>query len=269
MRNIFVTLLLLLPLLAIAGPHAVVYNVTNDIVMEGSLYCEEVSIASISKLMTVYTVLKAEQDLTEKLTVIGNKVNNTKLSKGMILTRQELIDMALISSDNLAAITLAQNYLGGPTQFIRDMNQHSRNLNMNNTGFVEPTGLSPMNHSTLIDIIQLTKAVSEFTIVQLAAKTQRYISYPESGYKGKSKKKSKKEPIKKKSTKLINNPTSSYFGHEGVIAIKTGFTNAAGFCITILLQANDQLYNITILGARSKQEREKIIKQSLTKIYNT
>lgn len=267
MRNIFVTLLLL-PLLAIAGPHAVVYNVTNDIVMEGSLYCEEVSIASISKLMTVYTVLKAEQDLTEKLTVTGNKVNNTKLSKGMILTRQELIDMALISSDNLAAITLAQNYLGGPTQFIRDMNQHSKNLNMNNTGFVEPTGLSPMNHSTLVDIIQLTKAVGEFTIVQSAAKTQKYISYPESGYKGKSKKKSKKEPVKKPN-KIVNNPTSRYFGHEGIIAIKTGFTNAAGFCITILLKANDQLYNITILGARSKQEREKIIKQSLAKIYNT
>jgi D-alanyl-D-alanine carboxypeptidase len=114
----------------------------------------------------------------------------------------------------------------------------------------------------------LTKAVGEFTIVQLAAKTQKYISYPELGYKGKPKKKSKKEPVKKPN-KIVNNPTSHYFGHEGIIAIKTGFTNAAGFCITILLKANDQLYNITILGARSKKEREKIIKQSLAKIYNT
>jgi D-alanyl-D-alanine carboxypeptidase len=52
------------------------------------------------------------------------------------------------------------------------------------------------------------------------------------------------------------------------VTIKTGFTNAAGFCITMLVNANDQLYNITVLGARSKQDREKIIKKAMDKIYN-
>lgn len=271
MRNIFLTLLLL-PLLAFAGPHAVVYNVTDNRVVQGSLYCKEVSIASISKLMTIYTVLKADQNLNEKLTVTGNKINHTKLKKGMVLTRRELIDMSLISSDNLAAMTLAEHYPGGMTQFVREMNKHSKDLGMENTGFVEPTGLSPMNYSTIADIVELTKAVSLYSIVQDAAQTQRVVTNPEivnKSYKGKSKKKSKREPVKKKSTKLVNNPTSRYFGHEGIVTIKTGFTNAAGFCITMLLYANNQLYNITVLGARSKQEREVLVKKSLQAIYHT
>jgi D-alanyl-D-alanine endopeptidase (penicillin-binding protein 7) len=271
MRNIFLTLLLL-PLLVFAGPQTIVYNVTDDKVVQGTPYGKEVSIASISKLMTIYTVLQAGQNLNEKLTVTGNKINNTKLKKGMVLTRRELINMSLISSDNLAAMTLAKHYPGGMTQFVREMNSHSKELGMINTGFVEPTGLSPMNYSTAGDIVQLTKAVSGFSIVQEAAQTQKIITNPETvnkKHKSKSKKKSAKEPAKKKSTKLINNPTSHYFGYNGIITIKTGFTNAAGFCITMLLYVDNQLYNITVLGARTKQERELLVKKSLQAIHHT
>ena len=270
MRKILISLLFL-PLACFAHPNSVVYNVTNDTVVHGSLFCEEVSIASISKLMTVYTVLQYNQSMDEKLTVTGNKVTNTKLRKGMILTRQELINLALVSSDNLAAITLAENFPGGMNHFIYNMNNNSKTLGMHQTGFVEPTGLSPMNHSTVGDIIKLTKAVSEYTIVQHAAQTQRVVSPVELAKNNKTKKKRKavKEPKKPKSQVVAGNPTSRYFGHEGLITIKTGFTNAAGFCITMLLYANNQLYNITVLGARTKQEREKLVKQSLAKIYNT
>ena len=271
MRKILISLLFL-PLVCFAHPNSVVYNVTNDTVLHGSLCCEEVSIASISKLMTVYTVLQYNQNMDEKLTVTGNKVVNTKLLKGMILARQELINLALVSSDNLAAITLAENFPGGMNHFIYHMNNNSKTLGMHQTGFVEPTGLSPMNHSTVGDIIKLTKAVSEYTIVQHAAQTQRVVSPVElskNNKKTKKKRKAVKEPKKPKAQVVAGNSTSHYFGHEGLITIKTGFTNAAGFCITMLLYSNNQLYNITVLGARTKQEREKLVKQSLAKIYNT
>jgi len=257
MRKIFVTLLLA-PLMAIANTNSVVYNITNDTVMVGSMASQQVSIASISKLMTVYTVLHHQQNLEEKLVVKSNKTPNTRLSKGMVLTRKELIDMALISSDNIAAITLAENFPGGYTYFVSMMNTHAKELGMNDSGFIEPTGLSPMNYSTIGDIILLTKAVSEFEIVKQAAGTQRVVATP--------KKTSKKEKVKKV---IANNPTSSFFGREGIITIKTGFTRAAGFCITLLVSANNQLYNITVLGARSKEERQKIVENSLKQIYNT
>lgn len=267
MRKFFI-LLLSLPTFAFADLNAVVYNITNDKVIEGSLNSSEVSIASISKLMTVYTVLSLDQDLDEKLAVKSNRTPNTILSKGMVLSRRELIDLALISSDNIAAITLAENFPGGHSNFVLMMNHYAKYLGMNNSGFVEPTGLSPMNYSTISDIVLLTKAVSVFDIVKDAASTkhQQWIDAKKNDPK-KKKKKPIKEPVEKK--KRAYNPTSNFFGRDGIITIKTGFTRAAGFCITMLVSANDQIYNITVLGAKTKQERQKIVENSLRHIYNT
>lgn len=265
MSKILLTLLLL-PVLAFANPKTVIYNVTNDTVIQGSLESPEVSIASISKLMTVYTVLKADQDLDEKLTVRSAKTPNTKLQKGMRLTRKELIELSLISSDNIASITLGENYPGGMPYFVYQMNKHADELGMFHTGFVEPTGLSPMNYSTITDIISLTRAVSEYQIVQDAAKTQKEVKATAEGVK--SAKKAKNKNTKSSQRKITAHPTSTYFGREGMTVIKTGFTRAAGFCITMLVVSNDKLYNITVLGAKTKQERQKIVEASLKKIQN-
>ncbi len=267
MSKILLTLLLL-PVLAFANPKTVIYNVTNDTVIQGSLESPEVSIASISKLMTVYTVLKADQDLDEKLTVRSAKTPNTKLQKGMRLTRKELIELSLISSDNIASITLGENYPGGMSYFVYQMNKHADELGMFHTGFVEPTGLSPMNYSSIGDVVTLTKVVSEFKIVQDAAKTQKEVKATAEGVKTVKKTKNKNKTTREGERKITAHPTSTYFGREGMTVIKTGFTRAAGFCITMLVVSNDKLYNITVLGAKTKQERQKIIEASLKKIQN-
>ena len=268
MRKI-ILLLTLLPFLAFAKTNAVVYNVTNNQVIHGNLVDTEQSIASISKLMTVYTVLRAEQDLDEKLTVRSNRTPNTKLQKGMRLTRRELIDLALVSSDNIAAITLGENFPGGMTYFVYQMNKHADELKMFHTGFVEPTGLSPMNYSSIIDIITLTKAVGEFKQVQEAAKTQKEVNANAEGVKTVKKVKNKHKVTREGEKKIVAHPTSNFFGREGIVTIKTGFTRAAGFCITMLVMNDNKLYNITVLGAKSKQERQRIVEQSLKKIYNS
>jgi D-alanyl-D-alanine endopeptidase (penicillin-binding protein 7) len=246
----FFIALLFLPLSVFAS-NSVVYNITSNQVISGSLESKEVSIASISKLMTIYTVLKQNQDLTEVLPVDSTRTPTTKLAKGMSLTRLELINLALISSDNKAAITLSQHFPGGQPYFIYSMNEHARDLGMNHTGFVEPTGLSPMNFSSVEDIVKLTQAVSQFDIVKQAAQAHGTKASPKKG---------------KKNLRVSSNPTSSYFGKDGIITIKTGFTKAAGFCITMLVMSNNQLYNITVLGAKSKQERQKIVERSLSVI---
>ena len=266
--NKFFISLLFLPLSVFANTNSVVYNITNNQVIAGSLDKNEVSIASISKLMTVYTVLSAEQDMAEKLTVTHPKTSNTKLIKGMRLTRRDLVELSLVSSDNLAAITLAENYPGGLSYFVYQMNEHSRKLGMMNTGFIEPTGLSPMNYSSVNDIVLLTHAVSEFKQVQDAAKTQKEIKEPVEGVKTTKKSKNKRKVTHDTSHMIIAHPTIKYFGRDGIITIKTGFTRAAGFCVTMLVQANNQLYNITVLGAKTKQERQNIVEKSLNKIFN-
>lgn len=248
--------LLCLPAIVFAQTQTLVYNLTENKVIDGWENNVEVSIASISKLMTVYTVLKHGQDLNELLTVTGNPTPNTFIRKGMILTRKELIELSLISSDNLAAQTLAQNFPGGTSYFVYNMNENANQLGMTHTKFVEPTGLSPMNFSTIKDVVTLTGAVTEFNIFKLAAQAQKVIANPIV------------ETKKNKKKSIINNPTSTYFGREGITVIKTGFTRAAGFCITMLVEVNNKLYNITVLGAKSKQERQKLVEKSLKEIYN-
>lgn len=275
MSKILLTLLFL-PLFAFAEANTVVYNVTNDTVIRGALDNEQVSIASISKLMTVYTVLNANQDLNENLRVVSPRTTNTRLVKGMTLSRLELIKLSLISSDNLAAITLAENYPGGKVMFIQKMNENATLLKMHDTRFVEPTGLSASNYSSVHDIVTLTKTVSQYDVVKTAAMAPAgYVTATKNRnvFKKKGKKKRHIKQPKKASqsstitTRIHTHPTSTYFGHEGIFTIKTGFTNAAGFCITMLVVANEQVYNITVLGAKTKKERQIYVEKSL-KIIN-
>ena len=141
------------------------------------------------------------------------------------------------------------------------MNEYAKELGLDKSNFVEPTGLNAQNYSTMQDIIKLTKIVSEFDIVKNAAQLTNVSFIPDV-----VEKKSKKNNKKKR--KVHNNPTSQYFGKEGIITIKTGFTRAAGFCITMLVKANNQLYNVVVLGAKTKQERQKLVDKMLKTIYN-
>lgn len=233
------------------NPNVLLINVTDNNVLENTLPEHRGSIASISKLMTVYTVLTAKQDMDEVIPVVSTLSNHTRLSKGMHLSRKDLIMLSLIHSDNLAAKTLADNYIGGYEAFMVQMNKNTKTLQMHNTVFYDPTGLHSGNISSTKDIIFLTNAVSQFHIVREAAQSQ---DYKVTATKG------------KKTYTIAARPTSTFFGKEGIITLKTGFTNAAGFCITMLVSKQDKLYNLVILGARSSQERKLLIERSLRSI---
>jgi D-alanyl-D-alanine endopeptidase (penicillin-binding protein 7) len=228
-------------------------NVTDNSVVDGGFGDTKLSIASISKLMTIYTVLKYNQNFDEVLTVKNKLRTHTRLRTGLRLTRGDLVKLSLVHSDNLAAITLSENYPGGKEGFVRDMNNNAKELNMQNTIFYEPTGLNANNSSTLSDIVLLTNAVSKFETFRQAARTENLTVYAMQG---------------KKQVKIKANATSKFFGQEGIMTIKTGFTNAAGFCITMLVFSENKLYNIVILGARSSTERKNIIEKSLQTIHS-
>lgn len=250
--------LLFLPSLVFSAPSVLVYDVTNKHVVAGGFENHTVSIASLTKLMTVYTVLKQGQDLDEKLQVVNKKTSNTKLRPNKLVTRRELINLSLISSDNLAALTLAHNFPGGISYFVHQMNQHAFDLEMYNSRFVEPTGLNPMNYSNIQDVLTLTTEVNNYKIFNEAASTQ------------KEQKASIDTVVKNKTkTEVIKYyPTIKYFGRENFLIIKTGFTKAAGFCVTILVETNKRMYNIIVLGAKTKLERQKLVESSLAKIDN-
>lgn len=251
MKNIILTIFLLFNTVAMANTSVLLLNVTDNSVVHGSIDSSKVSIASISKLMTVHTVLKANQNLNETLIVKSKLRTHTRLVRGMKLTRLDLMKLSLVYSDNLAAITLSENYPGGREAFMRQMNVNSKELGMTSTYFGDPTGLDNDNSSTISDVSILTSEVSKHQTVRDAAKTEKLTVTATKG---------------KKTIKIKVKPTSNFFGHDGMLAIKTGFTNAAGFCVTMLIYSNEKVYNLVVLGAHTSKERKKIVERTLSSI---
>jgi len=120
-------------------------------------------IASLTKLMTALVVTEARLNMAETLTVTDEDIDTEKgsrsrLTVGTQLTREELLHLALMSSENRAAHALGRNHPGGLTVFVAAMNRKAQELGMRDTRYVEPTGLSSANQSSAKDLATLVKA---------------------------------------------------------------------------------------------------------------
>ncbi len=128
-------------------------------------------IASITKLMTALVVTEAGLSLDEVLTVTQDDVDTEKHTRsrlivGARLTRGEMLHLALMSSENRAANALGRHYPGGLPAFVAAMNAKARLLGMNDTSYVEPTGLSPANQSSASDLARLVKVAYNVPLIR-------------------------------------------------------------------------------------------------------
>ena len=136
-------------------------------------------IASITKLMTAMVVLEAGQPLEEEITIGAEEVRATRgsasrIAPGTILTRGELLRLALMSSENRAAASLCHHYPGGLRPCIAAMNAKADALGMASTRYVEPTGLSPRNVSSPRDLSRLVLAAAENPVIAEYSTTPEY-----------------------------------------------------------------------------------------------
>ena len=128
-------------------------------------------IASITKLMTAIVILDAGLNLEQRVAISGEdydylKGTRSRLRPGTVLTRDELLLLALMSSENRAAASLARTFPGGTEAFVAAMNAKARALGMNDTRFVDPTGLSSGNVSSARDLARLVAAAHEFPLIR-------------------------------------------------------------------------------------------------------
>ena len=117
-------------------------------------------IASLTKLMTGLVLSEADLPLDEMITVTQEDVDTEKgsssrLRVGSVLSRGELLHLALMSSENRAAHALGRTYPGGLAVFTSRMNAKAKALGMDDTHYVEPTGLSSSNQSSARDLAKL------------------------------------------------------------------------------------------------------------------
>jgi len=191
-------------------------------IIESENIYQDRSIASITKLMTAIVVLDARQDLDQYIKPY---------------TRRELLQLAIVHSDNRASELLCQNYPNGRSQCINAMNEKARSLGMINTKFIDPTGLGVMNVSTAYDLIKLVRAAEHYQeIVDASGMSEVKIK------------------IRKKY--LIFRNTNPIIGkrHEFVVS-KTGWTRAAGGCIVMMLDTDVGRRIVVVLGSKNTHTR--------------
>ena len=136
-------------------------------------------IASLTKLMTAVVVAEAGQPLDEVLSVTQEDVDTEKRSRsrlkvGTQLTREEMLHLALMSSENRAAHVLGRQYPGGVSGFAKAMNLKAVALGMTASHFVEPTGLSSQNRSSARDLATLVKAAHQHPIIRELSTSPNY-----------------------------------------------------------------------------------------------
>ena len=190
--------------------------------IEGYNITEVRSIASITKLMTVMAIIDNNQNMQEKL---GK------------YTREQHIQLALVKSDNNSAKVLCDNFPGGRFECIKYMNSKAIYLGMLRTKFVEPTGLSPMNISTALDLLRLVFESSHYPEIVKASQTA--VLTVKTG----------------KQVQTFNNTNPIVGKRHSFIVSKTGTTNAAGGCIVMMVDTEIGRRIVIVLGSKNGKAR--------------
>jgi serine-type D-Ala-D-Ala endopeptidase (penicillin-binding protein 7) len=200
-------------------------------------------IASITKLMTALVVTEASLPLDEVLVVSQDDVaatagSRSRLQLGTHLTRGEMLHLSLMASENRAAHVLGRTYPGGLQQFVSAMNVKARQLGMQDTRYVEPTGLSSNNQSSAQDLTRLVRAAFEHPIIRDLS-TSLEAAMPVG-----------RKTVQFRNTNgLVRNP-------EWDIGLqKTGYISAAGRCVVMQTQMAGRKLIMVLLDSAGKYTR--------------
>jgi D-alanyl-D-alanine endopeptidase (penicillin-binding protein 7) len=246
MKIFLVILSLFLSLNATAKTGVWVYNETLDKHIATSNISNTRSIASLTKIMTAMVALDHDTDLTREIKVVNSKLPLSRHS------RYDVITAMLVRSDNGAADSIAADYPGGRKEFIKAMNRKAREIGMMSTNFRDPSGLSSMNISTAGDVLVMMQISAVYNIIRETS-TKKQVIF-ETYHKKKI-----------RTIELSNTNKPLLFKFDEIVVSKTGFTNAAGWCVGMVVEAQSQRFIVVILGARSKQERFDIAREV---VYN-
>jgi D-alanyl-D-alanine endopeptidase (penicillin-binding protein 7) len=214
--------------------HEVLYSKNSDAVLP---------IASLSKLMTALVISEAKQPLDEPIAITNDDIDTEKgthsrLTPGTTLPRGVMLHLALMSSENRAANALGRNYPGGLAAFIPAMNAKAKELGMNDTHYVEPTGLSSQNKSSARDLAVLVNAAHQVPLLREYSTTSSLDV--ELG---------RRQVQFHTTDRLVASPAWD-IGLQ-----KTGFINEAGQCLVMQAQMAGRKLIMVLLDSAGKYSR--------------
>ena len=201
------------------------------------------AMASTTKIMTTIVILE-KADLNEKVTVSakagGTGGSRLGLKRGDKASVRDLLYGLMLRSGNDVAVALAEHVGGSVKGFAELMNEKAIELGLTNTHFVTPHGLDDANHyTTALELAKLTDyAMDNETFAKIVGtkSTTIYIN---------------------NQSRQINNTNELLGVLNGVVGVKTGFTNNAGRCLVTETKRNNMDIITIVLGADTKKDRTK------------
>lgn len=200
-------------------------------------------IASLTKLMTGLVIAEANLAMNERIKITQadvdtEKWSSSRLAVGSVLTRGELMHLALMSSENRAAHALGRTFPGGMEAFVQRMNERAIFTGMGDTRFVEPTGLSSQNQSSANDLAVLAAmAYNEPMLRKLSTSHGRAVAV------------GRKTLQYNNTNRLVKNPDWD-IGLQ-----KTGYISEAGRCLVMQAQVAGRNLIMVFLDSTGKFSR--------------
>jgi serine-type D-Ala-D-Ala endopeptidase (penicillin-binding protein 7) len=203
-------------------------------------------IASLTKLMTAIVILDSGLSLDATIRVENQDIDlergsRSKMRIGEVLARRDMLRLALMSSENRAASALARTFPAGRDAFVTAMNRRAAKLGMDNTWFVDSSGLSNKNVSTARDMAKLVAAAARYELIREYSTTpQVALTRLDSGTQ-----------INYLNTNLLLRRDNGW----DINLSKTGFLNEAGYCLVLQAVIDQRTVDIILLDAYGRYSR--------------
>lgn len=224
---------------------AVVIDQSSGAVLFEKNATTQLPIASITKLMTAMVVLDAKADMQEALEISRDDVDRQKgtssrLRVGTQLTREEMLRLALMSSENRAAAALSRYYPGGREGFVAAMNRKAAEMGLAETHFEDPTGLTAANVSSARDLTKLAAAAHGYPEIREFSTAPKH-----------------EVRVGRRMQAFYNTNSLVRNGNGGweIGLSKTGYISEAGKCLVMQAWLNNKPMIIVLLDSWGKLTR--------------
>lgn len=232
----------------ISGVSGLIYNLTLDKMHFVKNSNQKLPMASLTKLMTAIIAIenKREDDryVVRQEYLLGE--NTMGLTRGEILSLEELLYGLLLPSGNDAAETIAGNFRDGRNAFVAAMNDKVKSLGLANTQFTGPSGLEDdvNQYTTAEDMLVIARYILDYHPEFIAITSTFQYEIPQKAYH---------------KYYFLQNLTSLISTYPGVKGIKSGYTDEAGYCLVTYIEHDGYKIVGIVLGSSSAREDMKTL----------
>ena len=241
----------------IGGKSALLMDIGTGTVLYEQNAHEKLAPASVTKVMTMLLIMEAidsgkigwDDTVTASEAAAAKGGSQVYLKVGETMTVTDMVKSIAVSSANDCACAMAEHIAGSEAGFVQLMNQRAKELGMNDTNFVNCTGLDD-------DPAAKEHVTSAYDIAVMSRELMK--NHPD---------------IQKFTTIWMDTVRNGAFGlantnklvrfYPGATGLKTGFTSGAGYCLSATAQRDGLGLVAVVMGCESSQQRFAACKQML------